>query len=206
MNFYKTISSENNAELIIKKSKFIGICAHVNTKEQVQNFLDKLKSHYSGANHICYGYILEKNDEKCFDDNEPTGTAGLPILNIIKKQQLNNIIIAVIRYFGGIKLGAGGLIRAYGKTASESLKGVKISEYISMKEYQMQLSYDEASSLDKIKQPDFFEITKKQYDEQVIVDLVVLEENKNLLQEFLNNIFNKEVELNFIKTILKEKK
>ena len=130
----------------------------------------------------------------------------MPILNIIKKQQLNNVLIAVIRYFGGVKLGAGGLIRAYAKLASDSLKNAQIIEFVSYSEYQVILTYEEVSTLEKTNSQKLFEITKKEYGDKVKVNLLIFEENEHLLQEFLNNIFNKNIQLNFINTILKEKK
>ena len=130
----------------------------------------------------------------------------MPILNIIKKQQLNNVLIAVIRYFGGVKLGAGGLIRAYAKLASDSLKNAQIIEFVSYSEYQVILTYEEVSTLEKTNSQKLFEITKKEYGDEVKVNLLVLDQNKHLLQEFLNNIFNKSIQINLINTILKEKK
>ena len=96
----------------IKKSKFITILYRINNVEEVNTILYKVSSKYSDATHVCYAYILN-NIEKCSDNGEPSGTAGLPILNVLKKKNLTNILAIVIRYFGGIKLGAGGLVRAY---------------------------------------------------------------------------------------------
>ena len=206
MNSYKTISSAGNAELIIKKSKFIGVCTSVKTKKQAENFLSKLKAEHSGANHLCYAYSLNIGEEKASDDGEPSGTAGMPILNIIKRKELTNVLVVVIRCFGGVKLGAGGLIRAYSKTANECFGNAQITEYEEYLECQIALAYDEVSNLDKINNKNFFEITKKQYLEEVLVNLAVLEQNKDELQNLLNNSFNKKIHLNYLKTILKEKK
>ena len=114
----------NNMELEIKKSKFIGYAYKISSVSDVKNTLEKLKKEHKKATHICYAYKLigEDYSEKAFDDGEPNGTAGKPILNVINKKNLSNILVVVVRYFGGIKLGAGGLLRAYSKTASETLK------------------------------------------------------------------------------------
>ena len=106
-------------ELIINKSRFIGIMEDLTCEEDIANILSRLKSEDKKATHICYAYVysIDKVLEKCSDDGEPKGTAGAPIMNVIKKRGCKNTFIAVVRYFGGIKLGAGGLVRAYSKTA-----------------------------------------------------------------------------------------
>ena len=106
-------------ELIINKSRFIGVKQELNCEEDINNILAQLKHEHKKATHICYAYVysIDKVLEKCSDDGEPKGTAGAPIMNVIKKRGCKNILIAVVRYFGGIKLGAGGLVRAYSKTA-----------------------------------------------------------------------------------------
>ena len=104
--------------LEIKKSKFIGYYYEVDSIDEVINILELLKKNNKKARHIPYAYKID-NQIKKSDDKEPSGTSGMPILNIIEKNNLNHVLIAVVRYFGGIKLGAGGLIRAYGNTAKE---------------------------------------------------------------------------------------
>lgn len=101
----------------IKKSKFIGICYEVNSVDEVKEILENLKKEHKKARHIPYSYKIN-NEIKKSDDKEPSGTAGTPIYNVIDKRKLNNVLIVVIRYFGGIKLGAGGLLRAYSYAAS----------------------------------------------------------------------------------------
>ena len=107
-------------ELIINKSRFIAYKLDLTNLEQVKNTLHELKKEHKKARHICYAYVFKGDvvSEKCSDDGEPGGTAGYPILNVIKKKNLNNVMVAVVRYFGGIKLGAGGLTRAYTKAAA----------------------------------------------------------------------------------------
>lgn len=111
----------NTYTLEIKKSKFIAYYYEVQTKEEAINILNDLKKEHKKARHIPYAYKID-NDIKKSDDKEPSGTSGMPILNIIEKNNLNHILIAVVRYFGGINLGAGGLIRAYSNAAKEVIK------------------------------------------------------------------------------------
>ena len=111
----------NEYTLEIKKSKFIGFYYEVHSTEEIEDILSILKKEHKKAKHIPYAYKID-NQIKKSDDKEPSGTAGMPILNIIDKNNLNNCLIVIIRYFGGIKLGAGGLIRAYSNTAKEVIK------------------------------------------------------------------------------------
>lgn len=108
-------------EFIIKKSKFITRLYKIDNVDEVKNILDDLSKEYKKATHIVYAYSIN-GQEKAYDDREPSHTAGMPILNVIHLKNLNNVLIVVIRYFGGIKLGAGPLTRAYSKCASEIIK------------------------------------------------------------------------------------
>ena len=111
-------------EIVEKKSKFIGYVYQVTSKEQVDEILKGLKKEHKKATHICYAYSISSDVvlAKAVDDGEPSGTAGRPILNVIEKKNIKNVLTVVVRYFGGVKLGAGGLVRMYTKCASESLK------------------------------------------------------------------------------------
>lgn len=112
--------SERQVVLIEKKSKFVGLLFEITSKEQVVEILENIKQQHKKATHICYAYKITNGQEivKFSDDGEPNGTAGRPILNVIEKKNLTNILVVVVRYFGGIKLGAGGLCRAYTKCTS----------------------------------------------------------------------------------------
>lgn len=107
-------------EIEINKSKFISYKFELNSLQQTKEILQELKVQHKKATHICWAYVYSKEvvSEKCSDDGEPSGTAGHPILNIIKKKNLTNTMVVVVRYFGGIKLGAGGLTRAYTKATA----------------------------------------------------------------------------------------
>ena len=117
----KTVKEEGIFEIIINKSKFIGIICNVKNENEVNLKIKRIKKIYKDATHYCYAYIT-KFKEKCFDDGEPSGTGGIPILNVLKKNKLTDVLCIVVRYFGGIKLGSGGLVRAYSSSASGSLQ------------------------------------------------------------------------------------
>lgn len=117
-----TLNNQENT-IIIKKSKFICILSNVSNIKEAEEILDQVKLEHKKATHFPYAYIIDNNIKKS-DDKEPLNTAGLPILNVLQKKELNNILCIVVRYFGGIKLGHGGLIRAYYKAVSETLKNL----------------------------------------------------------------------------------
>ena len=123
----KTIRNNVFRENVIKKSKFLTYIYSVTKLREIDEILAKLRIEHKSATHICFAYVLcSPNVEKCSDDGEPSGTAGKPILDVIKKNNLVNILIVVVRYFGGVKLGAGGLIRAYSNSAKEVLGTMQI--------------------------------------------------------------------------------
>ena len=108
---------DNINEIIINKSRFICLTCNIADVNEVNKKLEEIKNKYKDATHYCYAYIIG-GMEKANDDGEPSGTAGVPILNVLQKEGLKNVLCVVVRYFGGIKLGAGGLTRAYTKAAS----------------------------------------------------------------------------------------
>ena len=123
----KSIKEIIKNELVIKKSKFITLLYPVSSEEDISVYLENIKREYKGATHYCYAYKI-KVIEKCSDDGEPSKTAGMPILNVLKNEELDYVLAIVIRYFGGIKLGAGGLVRAYSKSVRESITDDNLCE------------------------------------------------------------------------------
>ncbi len=132
-----SIASNVTFNSIIKKSKFLSFAYFVRTEDEVDKIVNQLNSEYHDATHVCYAYVLHSpNKEKACDNGEPDGTAGKPILDCIKKKGLSNILVAVVRYFGGIKLGAGGLVRAYSGSASDVINCADIVEYATAYKYE----------------------------------------------------------------------
>ena len=117
-----TISHNIKKEFVIKNSRFITVLIKINDQEEIKKHLEHIKKEYPRATHYCYAYKLGNTIKKASDDKEPSGTAGIPMLNVLEKEDITNILAVTIRYFGGIKLGAGGLIRAYSKSVKETLK------------------------------------------------------------------------------------
>lgn len=127
---YRTIKQYTSAEIEINKSRFIAYADRAETEEQAVAFIEKIRKKHWDATHNCSAYVVGENDhhQKADDDGEPSGTAGKPILEIIKRSNLKDTVIVITRYFGGIKLGAGGLIRAYGKSAGTGIKAAGVLE------------------------------------------------------------------------------
>ena len=169
---------ENTIE--IKKSKFITKLYKVNNINEVNEILKEINEKYSDATHICYAYILE-NTEKCSDDGEPSGTAGLPILNILKKKNLVNVLAVVIRYFGGIKLGAGGLVRAYSGCVNDTLKLTDIIKLTEGYLVELEFNYDQVKLVDYILNDK--KIINKEYNDNIIYKFYLSKEQLNFIPE-----------------------
>lgn len=140
---YYTVKQSGSKEIIIQKSRFIGYVQRVETEKDAQLFIQKIKKKHYDATHNCSAYIIGKHDEiqKANDDGEPGGTAGIPMLEVLKQQNLKDTAVVVTRYFGGIKLGAGGLIRAYGNTTSQALKATGIVRRQLMQGFSVKVDY-----------------------------------------------------------------
>ena len=144
----KSIAEKMESLYEINKSKFIGVAFPVFSIEEIKSKLEMVKKEHTHATHICYAYILNSGMlEKCSDDGEPSGTAGKPILDVLKKKELENILLVVVRYFGGIKLGAGGLTRAYSTSASDVLSLTKLIEFERYKVFEIYVDLKNASNL-----------------------------------------------------------
>lgn len=140
---YKTIYKYGEAEIIINKSKFIGYAMPIETEEEALEFIEKIKTKHRDATHNVYAYVLGKdsNTQRFSDDGEPSGTAGIPALEVIKKEDLRNVVVVVTRYFGGIKLGGGGLIRAYTKGAKIGLEAGLIIDMVLHQKIKIRMDY-----------------------------------------------------------------
>lgn len=159
----KSIEKNIEQTYIINKSKFITKLFKIETEDEAINILDKLKKEYKDATHICYGYIVG-NIKRMSDDGEPSGTAGMPILNVLENNDLNYILAVVIRYFGGIKLGAGGLVRAYSNSVSETIKD-NMTKYQLGKQIKITFDYNNVKEIDNLLKNE--EIINKDFNEQI---------------------------------------
>lgn len=184
-------SIKNNSiyEYIIKGSKFISLIYRVYDKDEVNNILKNIKNGYPNATHYCYGYVIN-NDVKANDDNEPSGTAGYPILNQITNNNLNYTLIVVVRYFGGVKLGAGLLTRTYAKVAREIINKDNIIKLEKGYDIDIIFDYNDIKDIDYLL--DNSKIINKKFDENIIYNVYVDSDTLNKLNKY-NVIINKEI-------------
>ena len=194
MQKLKTIKNNSIVEIIEKKSKFIGQAFYVETKQEAEEIIKTIKKKYSDAKHNCYAYsILEDNSiiTKSTDDGEPTSTAGIPILNAIQENQLTNTLVIVTRYFGGILLGTGGLVRAYTKATTEAIKNANITQKEIGYKIKFVTDYNKLEQLKYYLKQNLCSITDVTYLEKIEVIAEVTENIKKEVEE--NNIKKEEM-------------
>ncbi len=175
----KTIKENTKNEIIIKNSRFITLLYKIRSKEEIEQYLQQVKKLYPKATHYCYAYKIGENIKKTSDDGEPGGTAGMPMLNVLDKEDITNILAITIRYFGGIKLGAGGLIRAYSKSVKEALNKVSLIKLVDG--IKCKLTFPYVKENDIIKQIPEKNILSKTYLENITY-IVLLTKDSKLLQ------------------------
>ena len=164
----------------IKKSKFITLLYRINSIDEVESYLKSVKKEYKDATHYCYAYKIN-NLKKASDDGEPAGTAGLPILEVLDKKDLNNILCIVVRYFGGIKLGAGGLLRAYSTSVKEAIDNNEIINLVESYIIKITTTYENK----KIIEYNFKDnIIDTKYDTDIVYTLNIKKDDLDKLKEF----------------------
>ena len=142
MDVYVTLGKDGVASLEVKKSEFIGYAAHVTTEADARAFVDKIRKKHADARHNVYAYCLSENNIMRYsDDGEPQGTAGLPVLDILRKGGITDAVIVVTRYFGGILLGTGGLVHAYSAAAKAAVEDAGRASFVNYDEYSLTMSY-----------------------------------------------------------------
>lgn len=195
LSTYLTIQKNGQAETTIKKSTFIATLARVDTAEQAQEIIQKIKKEHWKANHNCSAFIIGENDQiqRASDDGEPTGTAGVPMLEILKKKQLKNTLVVVTRYFGGIKLGAGGLVRAYSQAVIHGIESVGIVKCTKKIKIAATLDYPSLGKVEHAMVQSPFSIDSIEYTDQVIVHFFVEESQKTIFKNQLINLLNNHV-------------
>ena len=167
---------EENNTIIIEKSRFICYMKRVRSEEEYREYLTSIRKKHYDATHVCSAMICD-NIQRSSDDGEPSGTAGAPILNVLKKNDLNQMCALVVRYFGGVKLGAGGLIRAYTSAVSECVKKAVIVEEYRYPLYELKLSYEAANRIDNYLRKNTI-IDDIKYEEDVCFIFAVDDERK----------------------------
>ena len=183
----KTIENSSST-IIVNKSKFICHLYCVNNMEEIQEKQEQVRQKYKGATHYCYAYILE-NQKRCSDDKEPSGTAGMPILSVLESHHLDHVLCIVIRYFGGIKLGAGGLVRAYTKAITSCLENTTIINLELGKIIEIEFEYNETKYIEHILEKNIIQkIFSNHIYYQITIPTSELERIENLLKNHIINL------------------
>lgn len=182
---YRTIRKDGQFEIEIKKSRFICHLKRVADENEATAFIEAVKKEHSKANHNCSAYLIGDHNEiqRAHDDGEPSGTAGVPMLEVLKKKELKNVATIVTRYFGGVKLGAGGLIRAYGKSVSSALEEIGLIEGKLQAEIRATIDYPLLGKVENLLRESSYTIKDIAYTDKVMFSCLVNEEETEQFYE-----------------------
>ncbi|WHX61846.1 YigZ family protein [Peribacillus frigoritolerans] len=189
---YLTVAGRGDHEIVIEKSRFISHIARVETEDAAQAFIQEIKKKHKDATHNCSAYMIgEQNQiQKALDDGEPSGTAGVPILEVLKKKELKDTAVVITRYFGGIKLGAGGLIRAYSKATSEGINTTGVVIRKLMRVISTTVDYTWLGKLENELRSSIYQIKEIQYLDQVNILVYVEETQKETYTAWITELTN----------------
>lgn len=195
--YYRTVKGQGEHEIVIQKSRFIAHVARVETEEDAQAFIQDIKKQHWNATHNCSAYLIGEHDQiqKANDDGEPSGTAGVPMLEVLKKRNLKDTVVVVTRYFGGIKLGAGGLIRAYSKSTSEGLNAVGIVERKLTVIMHVKVDYTWLGKLENELRSSVYQIKEIHYADLVELEVYVAEADVEKFEEWITELTNGQAEI-----------
>lgn len=189
MENYRTIQENGIHEIEIKKSRFICHLKRVETEEEAQEFINEIKKEHWKATHNCSAYTLGINDEiqRAQDDGEPSGTAGVPMLEIFLKRELKNVVAVVTRYFGGVKLGAGGLIRAYGGAVNDAVNEIGVVERQLQQLIDVTVDYSSSGKVEHALREAGYSVQDTTYAENITYHCVIpLEIEKEFIEDITN--------------------
>ncbi|MBF2380286.1 YigZ family protein [Listeria welshimeri] len=197
LDHYLTIQSDGKHEIIIEKSRFICHIMRVTTESEAQTFIQTIKKEHRDATHNCSAYIIGENDQfqKAHDDGEPSGTAGVPMLEVLKKKKLKNIAVVVTRYFGATKLGAGGLVRAYGSAVSETIQTIGIVECTLATIIKCSFAYSLVGKIENALEQKSYQINDKEFTDKVVFHVFVDNDDIPHFRKWITEMANGQLEL-----------
>lgn len=180
-----TVYEQGCGEIVEKKSRFIATVIPVSTEEEALEFVASMKKQYWDARHNCYAYVIGEKQElqRCSDDGEPSGTAGRPMLEVLVQEGLHNVAVVVTRYFGGVLLGTGGLVRAYQKATQEGLAAASLVEKQHGYLGELQTEYTELGKVQYILEQNGIAVLDTIYEEKAILNFVAEEQEKDKLEK-----------------------
>ncbi len=190
MDTYKTITALAEGIYTEKRSKFIAMALPVHTLDEIKEYLEKYQKQYYDARHVCYAYMLghERKDFRANDNGEPSGTAGKPILGQINSNELTDILVVVVRYFGGIKLGTSGLIQAYKAAAAEAIAAAEVIEKTVDDEVEVAFEYPFMNDVMRIVKEEELQIVSQSYDMDCIMRLRIRRSMMPRLRQRLSKV------------------
>jgi len=192
LSSFNTIKSAGYFEETEKRSKFISYCFPVNSESEAADIIKKIKSDHPNARHHVYAYLINGVCERYSDDGEPSGTGGLPILNAIKSANLSNTLVVVVRYFGGILLGTGGLRKMYGSGASNVLNTCESVEMMLCSHICLDVDYNMYSKFISVISKYGAKVISHNYSEKIEIEFLIKKELVERLQKELSDIFKKD--------------
>lgn len=197
---YYTIKETGTYEFTIQKSRFIGHVQRVDTEAEAQHFVQRIKKQHHTATHNCSAYVIGENNDtqKANDDGEPSGTAGIPMLDALIKLNIKNTAVVATRYFGGIKLGAGGLIRAYSSITSETIQHIGIVQGDLMQGFSISISYPLLGKVENHLRHSSYILHDVQYVEHVNMIVYAPIQQSDLLQEEIVNLTNNQANIQML--------
>ena len=192
MKKFITIKENSYDEVVEKKSTFITHLVRVTSEEEAREFIQKMKKKHYDATHVCSCYVVGDNNEitRANDDGEPSGTAGAPMLDVLVKNEIKNVCATVIRYFGGTKLGTGGLVRAYGGGVINALKNATLVERKDALEIRLELDYSLNGKIEYEIEKKNFIVNNLEYTDKIIYTIYVMEEDYDSFQSWIANLTN----------------
>ncbi|WP_019243095.1 MULTISPECIES: YigZ family protein [Bacillus] len=194
---YLTVKGYGEHEIVIQKSRFIAYINRVETEEEAQSFIQDIKKKHWDATHNCSAYMIGEHDQiqKANDDGEPSGTAGVPMLEVLKKKGLKDTVVVVTRYFGGIKLGGGGLIRAYGKATSEGINATGVVNRKLMCVMHTTVDYTWLGKLENELRSSHYGLKEIHYLDKVEIETFVSVPEKELFRNWMIELTNGQCEI-----------
>lgn len=194
---YRTVKLQNEAEIVINKSRFIASVKRTETEQEALDFIQDIKKAHSTATHNCSAYLIGEHDQiqKANDDGEPSGTAGFPMLEVLKKQGLQDITVVVTRYFGGIKLGGGGLIRAYGRSTSTGVAAAGTVQRILHKTLAVTIDYTALGKIENEVRQSAWPLDSIDYGEQVMLFIFVPIKDVQTFMDWMADLTNGQAEV-----------
>ena len=195
---YFCVTGRSEYEIVINRSRFITTLVPIENAEQAFDEIKKISKKYSDATHNCYAFVSnrENTEQRFSDDGEPQGTAGMPMLEVLKKRNVRMVLAVVTRYFGGIKLGAGGLVSAYSRSVSEALDNAKVVRCDRSKFYEVVCDYSDFRRLSDEAEKRA-QITATEYGDKVTLNFAVTLDNENALIEKLTDVSSGKAQITY---------